>query len=1051
MRILGFGGSPRHNGRSGFGAVIAFALALLASSQALAQFTITLQPNTLPPATQGTFYSQTITAVGGNAPYTFSLLSGSLPAGLSISSAGVLSGTPTGSGSSTFQIQATDSGGNDGFRTYNLNTGTSGSLTVNPASLPNGTQGTAYSQTVSASGGTGPYTFSISSGSLPTGLSLSSGGAITGTPSASGAFSFTVRANDSVGNNGSRGYTVNIGGNVLVINPAALANGTIGSSYSQTVTASGGAGPYTYSVSSGSLPSGLSLNPANGDITGTPTAGGSYTFTIHAVDTITNFGNRSYTVNIGTVSLTVNPAGLPGGTIGTPYNQTVSASGGTGSYTFSVIAGSLPAGLTLDPASGAITGTPTATGTSNFTIQALDTAFNSGNRAYSVTVAAVPLTINPPTLPAATQGVAYSQTITASGGTAPYTYAIISGALPAGLTLNAGTGSLSGTPAVSGVFNFTVQATDATPNTGTRAYTLNVGTNSLAINPTTLPAGSLGAAYSQTVSASGGTAPYTYAIVAGALPAGLSLNAATGAITGTPTAGGTANFTIRATDSLGNIGSQAYALIIGTNSLTINPSTLPPATQGRAYSQTVIATGGAGPYTYSISGGGLPPGLALNTATGAITGTPTTIGTFSVTIRALDANGNFGSRTYALSTSRVDPTTDPDVQGLVAAQAAAARRFAGAQVANVSRHMELLHNDFDPCAMAVDLGLSMRDVAPPGAVANGMTVLDSYALQGSPYGAANAPYGMQGTPPHGVPPSPNAQVARRSPVSPDCNKQAWWAPRIAFWAGGSAEFGSQSPTGQPSNRFSTGGLTAGADMRVNHSLIVGAALGYGLDRTDVGANGSRSGASSLSGMAYASYRPMPFWFLDTMLGYSSLGFDNRRHVDIDNAFVAGTRTGSTWFGAATVSTERDFGRLKVAPYLRTDFAKTQLESYSEQGPSTSALSYGATRFNTFGTAFGVRSFYDVITGWGVVTPSVRVEYRHAWEGGFNQSMFYSDIGSAVSYTLSQAAVSRNLMTGAVGLRARSGGALGVDLEYGITGASPSLTSQSLRGNVRFAF
>jgi uncharacterized protein YhjY with autotransporter beta-barrel domain len=1016
-------------------AVALFALAVSTSAALAQSFTITLQPNSLPAATQGSPYSQTITAVGGTAPYTFSLASGSsLPAGLSLAANGDLTGTPIGSGSASFVIQAADAGSNTGFRTYNLNTG-SNSLAINPSSLPNGTQGVAYSQTVTASGGTGPYTYSVSSGSLPNGLSLNTNsGVISGTPSVGGSFSFTVRGDDSIGNFGTRNYTVNIGSNSLVINPATLPNGTVGASYSQSVTASGGTGPYTYSVSSGSLPTGLSLNTSTGAITGTPSAGGTYTFTIHAVDSINNFGSRSYTVNIGTVSLTVNPASLPGGSVGTPYSQTVSATGGTGTYTFSVISGSLPTGLSLNASTGAITGTPSAAATSNFTIQAIDGAFNTGTRAYTVTIAAVPLTVNPPTLPPATQGQAYTQTIIASGGTAPYSYSLVAGALPGGLTLNTGSGVISGTPTVNGTFNFTVQATDATPNTGTRAYSLVVGTNSLTVSPSTLPAGNLGSAYSQTVTASGGTGPYTFTITAGSLPTGLTLNGATGVISGTPTAGGTANFTVRASDSAGNTGSQAYALIIGSNSLTINPATLPPGTQGKSYSQMVTATGGTGPYTYSITAGSLPPGLTLNTSTGAITGTPTTLGTSSVTIRAVDTNGGFGSRSYTLATSRIDPTTDPNVQGLVAAQAATARRFADSQISNVSRHMEMLHDDFDPCAVAIDLGLSMRDIPPPGGMPNGLmgdsSSVDAYMLRGSP----------------------NGQLARRSPASPDCRKDAWWAPRVAFWAGGSAEFGTMNALGQASpNRFSTGGLTAGADMRVNNNLIVGAALGYGADRTDIGTNGTQSAGTSLSGMVYASYRPFGAWFLDTMLGYSSLGFDNRRYVDLASASVSGARSGSTWFGAATVSTELNFGPLKFAPYLRGDFANTRLDSYAEQGLSAAALTFDATSFSTVGTAFGMRTFYDVLTAWGMFTPSLRVEYRHAWEGGFNQSMFYSDIGAAESYVLNQAAVSRNLVTGAVGLRASSGGALAVDLEYGITGAAPALTSQSMRGTLRFAF
>src|SRR6185295_3045076 len=129
----------------------------------------------------------------------------------------------------------------------------------------------------------------------------------------------------------------------------------------------------------------------------------------------------------------------------------------------------------------------------------------------------------------------------------------------------------------------------------------NIGTNSLAINPASLPNGTNNVAYSQTVTGSGGTGPYTYAVSAGALPAGLSLNASSGAITGTPTGSGPSAFTIRATDSLNNFGSANYNVNIGTNSLTINPATLPGSVTGRPYSATVVATGGTGPYTYSVS------------------------------------------------------------------------------------------------------------------------------------------------------------------------------------------------------------------------------------------------------------------------------------------------------------------------------------------------------------------------------------------------------------------------------------------------------------------
>jgi hypothetical protein len=304
---------------------------------------------------------------------------------------------------------------------------------------------------------------------------------------------------DSAGNTGSQGYTVHIGANILTVLPASLPNGMNGTPYSQTISASGGTGPYTFVVSSGSLPVGLLLS-SGGVLSGTPSGSGPSTFTVLATDSVNNTGSRNYTITIGSNILTVAPATLPNGTQGTVYNQTITASGGSAPYSFAVTSGTLPTGLSLS-SGGVLSGTPSASGPFSFTVQATDPSFNTGSQAYNVTINLPPLTINPASLPTATSGTPYSQTVTASGGTAPYSYAVLSGGLPPGLSLAGGTGVISGTPSTPGAYSFTIQATDATPNTGMRNYTINVGSNVLAVAPASLPNGTQGTAYSQTVSA----------------------------------------------------------------------------------------------------------------------------------------------------------------------------------------------------------------------------------------------------------------------------------------------------------------------------------------------------------------------------------------------------------------------------------------------------------------------------------------------------------------------------------------------------------------------
>ncbi|MNK69476.1 putative Ig domain protein [compost metagenome] len=616
--------------------------------------TITLAPSTVPAASVGTAYSQSVTAANGGAPYTYTISAGALPAGLSLNtSTGLLSGTPMAGGTFNFTVRATDSstgsGPYSGAQAYSM-TVAAPTISIAPATLPVPTVGVAYSQGITATGGTAAYSYAVTAGSVPAGLNLAPDGTLSGTPTAAGAYSFTVTATDSSTGagpySGSRAYsgTVAAGAPVAGNVSATVAYGS--SANPITLNLSGGAAT---SVAVASAASHGAATSSGTSITYTPTAGyvGPDSFTYTASNGIGTSAPATVSITVGVPTVSLTPASLPNATAETPYSATVTAAGGTAPYAYSVSAGSLPAGLSLNTATGVLSGTANVAGSFSFSLRASDSSTGVGapfsaTNSYTLTIAAPVITLTPGTLPAAAAATAYSQQLTAAGGVVPYAYTVTSGSLPAGLTLSSG-GLLSGTPTAAGSFTLTVQAQDAHQFAGAQSYTLTVSSPTLSLNLPSLPGSTAGTAYSAAITAAGGTAPYVYSVSAGSLPAGLSLNAATGVLSGTTNVAGNFAFTVKVTDSSTGVGApfsatRSYTLAVGAPTLTLTPASLAGIRIAEAYSQQFTAAGGVAPYAYTLASGTLPAGLALDAATGVLSGTPTATGSYAFTLQAKDAN-----------------------------------------------------------------------------------------------------------------------------------------------------------------------------------------------------------------------------------------------------------------------------------------------------------------------------------------------------------------------------------------------------------------------------
>jgi len=526
---------------------------------------LSITTTTLTNATPNTNYSATLQATGGVGTLTWSMASGTLPTGLSLSSSGAITGTPTVPEISTFTVQVTDSstapGGPDTMQA-SLSLTVVTVLSISTTSLPAGAETFAYRAGINASGGTAPYTWSVTTGSLPAGLTLqSSTGVISGTPTAQGSFTFTVAAQDSspTRQTQTQSLTLVMGApGPLTITTTTLTNATPNTNYSAILQTTGGIGTLTWSLFSGALPTGLALS-SSGTISGDPTVSGTATFTVQVTDSSTaptgpDTAQTQLSLTVVTVMI-ITTASLPAGSQGITYLSEIDASGGTPPYTWTMTTGSLPAGLTMQPSSGVISGDPTAQGNFTFTVMARDSSPTQQSQSQSLTLAIGtpgPLAITTSALPDGTLNAPYYARVAAMGGTPPYTWSIVTGALPTSVSLNPSTGAISGTPPATGTADFTVMVTDASSTPESQTQELHIAVDNAA----------------EACPSSGNNA-----VLSGPYAFSLSGFNAVGflAVVGSFTADGTGKITAGEADTNGVLGPQSGNLITSASSYSVGP------------------------------------------------------------------------------------------------------------------------------------------------------------------------------------------------------------------------------------------------------------------------------------------------------------------------------------------------------------------------------------------------------------------------------------------------------------------------------------------------
>lgn len=395
---------------------------------------------------------------------------------------------------------------------------------------------------------------------------------------------------------------------------------------------------------------------------------------------------------------------------------------------------------------------------------------------------------------------------------------------------------------------------------------------------------------------------------------------------------------------------------------------------------------------------------------------------------------------------------DLNLYRYLSAQVTAAQRFTDTQIKNVNDHVQALHSNFNVKNNQIALNVNSPTFYPFKQVirqlSSGFTqafvkvaqnnVVANGVMSKTDVGTGYINIVQADTLPGDI------SVTNTANQEVNLNDSLFGDKQIGVWASGTFDYGSIDH-----NDFRTSGATVGIDYRINPHVIVGAAVGYGLDNTDIDTLGTNVKSHQTTGSIYGIYQTANNWFVDALVGYGDLKLKNNRYSSATDSVFSADRNGNTVFGSVSVAKLINVTHVQLQPYARLTQMSSTLNAYNE-GSNTSALAYDQAKIESRAFSAGLTASYDIALEAGKLTPSAKIDLKHNSHGSLNQVISYADTpAESMVYSLTPAP--DNIQSLGFGLAYQTKKGITCDMSWLGSIGSNSYHSNALNLNVRLPF